>query len=131
MAPEFEYLGYIIDKNGLHPSNKKVEAIKEARTPTCVTELRAFLGMLNYYGRFLPNVSTKLAPLHALLHKKSKWNWGRDQQMAFSLAKEMLQSDSLLVHYDSSKKLVLECDASPYGVGAVLSHIMEDGTGGP
>ena len=131
MAPKVEYLGYIIDKNGLHPSNKKVEAIKEARTPTCVTELRAFLDMLNYYGRFLQNVSTKLAPLHALLHKKSKWNWGRDQQMAFSLAKEMLQSDSLLVHYNSSKKLVLECDASPYGVGAVLSHIMEDGTGGP
>ena len=89
---------------------KKVEAIKEARTPTCVTELRAFLGMLNYYGRFLPNLSTKLAPFHALLHKKSKWNWGRVQEMAFSLAKEMLQSDSLLavlVHYDSSKKLVM------------------------
>ena len=69
-APKVEYLGYIIDKNGLHPSNKKVEAIKEARTPTCVTELRAFLGMLNYYGRFLPNVSTTVAPLHTLLHKK-------------------------------------------------------------
>ena len=71
-APKVEYLGYIIDKNVLHPCNKKVEAIKEARTPTCVTELRAFLGMLNYYGKFLPNVSTKVAPLHTLLHKKSK-----------------------------------------------------------
>ena len=81
MAPKVEYLGYIIDKNGLHSSNKKVEAIKEAHTPTCVTELRPFLCMLNYYGRFLPNLSTKLAPFHALLHKKSKWNWGRVQQM--------------------------------------------------
>ena len=51
--------------------------------------------------------------------------------MDFSLAQEMLQSDSLLVHYDSSKKLVLECDASHYGVGAFLSHIMEDGTKRP
>ena len=131
MAPKVEYLGYIIDKNGLHPSNKKVEAIKEAHTPTCVTELKAFLGMINYYGRFLPNLSTKLAPLYALLHKKSKWEWGSEQQTAFGLAKEMLQSDSLLVHYDGSKKLVLECDASPYGVGAVLSHVMEDGTERP
>ena len=51
--------------------------------------------------------------------------------MDFSLAQEMLQSDSLLVHYDSSKKLVLEFDASPYGVSAFLSHIMEDGTERP
>ena len=45
----------------------------------------------------------------------------------FSLSKEMLQGVSLLMHYDSSKKLVLECNASPYGLGAVLSHVMEDG----
>jgi len=131
MAPKVEYLGYIIDKDGLHPTQAKVEAIQNARAPTSVTELRAFLGMLNYYGKFLPNLSTKLAPLNVLLRQSTKWTWGKEQKAAFAEAKGMLQSDSLLVHYDPEKQLILECDASPYGIGAVLSHTMEDGSERP
>lgn len=90
MAPKIEYLGYVIDKQGLHPTQEKVSAIRKAPAPTSVTELRAFLGMLNYYAKFLPNLSTHLSPLHALLYKGSKWEWGKPQQEAFSKAKEML-----------------------------------------
>ena len=54
--------------------------------------------------------------------------WGQEQEEVFSAAKEALQDDSLLVHYDESKPLILACDASQYGLGAVLSHTMEDGT---
>ena len=53
MAPSVEYLGHVIDKNGLHPTREKVKAIEEARSPTSVTELRVFLGLLNYYSKFL------------------------------------------------------------------------------
>jgi len=52
--------------------------------------------------------------------------WDKPQQEAFSTAKEMLQRDSLLVYFDPVRKLVLACDASPYGVGAILSHVMDD-----
>lgn len=67
LQSRIEYLGHIIDGDGLHPCPKKLLAIKEAPAPKSVTELRAFLGLLNYYSRFLPNLSSKLAPLHALL----------------------------------------------------------------
>ena len=127
LQPSIEYLGHIIDKDGLHPTEEKVRAIKEAPKPRNISELRSFFGIINYYSRFLPNLSTKLAPLYQLLQKDTKWTWGRKQNEAFKAAKSALQDDSLLVHYDESKPLVLACDASQYGLGAVLSHVMEDG----
>ena len=93
--------------------------------PIKVKELQAFLGMLNYYACYLPNLSTVLAPLHELLSKDCKWTWGKRQMEAFNQVKGMLNSSDLLFHYDPSKELVLSCDASPYGLGAVLSHIID------
>ena len=63
-----------------------------------------------------------------LLKKGVKWMWNKAQEDAFIEAKEALQSDAHLVHFDPNKPLVLACDASPYGCGAVLSHQMPDGT---
>lgn len=131
LLPKIEYLGHVIDEQGLHPTEEKVKAIKEAPRPKNISELRAFLGIINYYGKFLPNLSTQLAPLHELLQKKAKWSWKEKQDNAFQAAKEALQANSLLVHYDSTKPLVLACDASPQGLGAVLSHITSDGTDRP
>ena len=127
MLPSVEYLGHVIDQHGLHPTKEKVKAIREASEPQNVSELRSFLGISNYYAKFLPNLSTKLAPLYALLQKESKWTWDHKQVKAFQAAKNALQGDALLVHYDNSKQLVLACDASQYGLGGVLSHIMDDG----
>ena len=118
-------------KNGIQPVMAKVDAIKNAPEPKDVSQLRAFLGMLNYYHRFLPDVATILEPLHQLLGKGSTWQWGKEQQEAFATSNELLQSAELLVHFDSAKELVLVTDASDYGVGAVLSHKMEGGTERP
>lgn len=125
-VPSVEYLGHIIDSDGLHPSEAKVKAIREAPTPTNVTELKSFLGLLNYYHKFLPDVATVLSPLHLLLRKDTPWKWTPDQEKAFQKAKTMLHSSSVLTHYDEKKPLVVACDASPYGLGAVLSHRMSD-----
>ena len=92
----------------------------EACSPTSVAELRAFLGLLNYYSKFLPNFASKLSPLYKLLHKTTRWTWRRAQRDAFSEMKRLLQSDSLLVHFDENKPLILISDALPYGVGVVL-----------
>ena len=127
MQPQVTYCGYVINGDGIQPVAAKVDAIKNAPEPNDVSQLRAFLSMLNYYHRFLPDVATVLEPLHQLLRKGSKWQWLKEQQEAFEKAKELLQSSELLVHFDPSKELILATDASDYGVGAVLSHKVESG----
>ena len=87
--------------------------------------------MVNYYGKFLQDLSKVLAPLYKLLHNDTKWQWDAEQKKAFKDVKELLHSAKLLVHYDPDKEIVLSCDTSPYGVGAVLSHVMEDGSEKP
>ena len=131
MVSQIEYLGHVIDKDGLHLTEEKIQAIKDAPRPTSVTELRTFLGIINYYGKFIPKLSTQFSPLYKLLCKKSKWVWTSEQDHTFVVAKSALQANSLLVHYDSSKPLVVACDASQYGLGAILSHVMEDGSERP
>ncbi|XP_025758532.1 uncharacterized protein K02A2.6-like [Oreochromis niloticus] len=122
-----EYLGHIIDAAGLHKSPEKVRAVMEAPAPADVSQLRSFLGMLNYYGRFIPDLATVLKPLNELLSKEKKWQWTSACESAFQKAKEHLASPEILTHYNPELPLRLACDASPYGVGAVLSHVMPDG----
>lgn len=127
---EVEYFGHRVDAQGLHPVEKKAQAIMEAPTPT-VTELKAYLGLLNYYNKFLPNLATLLAPVQELLRKDVQWKWQKKHEDAFKNSKTLLNSADVLVHYSADPELVLSCDASPYGMGAVLSHRMEDGSERP
>ena len=91
-----------------------------------VSQLRSFLGLVNYYGKYLQNLSSSLAPLYKSLQKQTRWCWGKEQEDAFQNAKSQLTSTKLLAHIDPDKELVLSCDASPYGVGAVLAYRFED-----
>jgi len=127
MLSSVEYLGHKISAQGLQPTDEKIRAIKEAPAPKDVSQLKSFLGLVNYYGKFLPHLSQTLAPFYRLLQKEMPWNWGEEQEKAFQDAKSQLSSECVLVHYDPEKELILACDASPCGVGAVLSHRMEDG----
>jgi hypothetical protein len=97
------YLGHKITKEGLQPTDGKVRAVKEFPTPTNVSKLRSFLGMLSQYRKFLPNMAATLAPLYALLQKNSNWEWGSKQKRTFQAAKEAIVSDSVLVHFDPTK----------------------------
>lgn len=121
-----EYLGHTIDKNGLHSSPHKVKAIQEAPEPKNLTELRSFIGPLNYYTKFIPNLSCFLVPFYRLMQKGAKWKWTDAHKELFAKAKILLQSLSLLTHFDPAKQLIVAADASPISIGAVLSHKMED-----
>ena len=70
---ELDFCGYRIDSKGLHKTQEKIRAIVEAPKPTNLTELHSFLGMVNYYHRFLPNLATTLAPMDALVQVKTPW----------------------------------------------------------
>ena len=122
-----EYLGHKIDADGLHTTTKKVAAIQQAPKPVNQQQLRSFLGLLQYYGKFIPNLSTMINPLNALLLKNQPWKWTNDCEQAFKEAKLALSSASVLVHYDPKLPLRLAADASAYGVGAVISHTYPDG----
>ena len=131
MVPSVTYLGYVIDTEGLRPLPEKVEAIRQAPTPRNVAELKSYLGLLTYYGKFLPNLATHLAPLYKLLGKNVPWSWSLAQDRAFNKSKELLTSSQLLIHFNPQLPLMLACDASAYGIGAVLAHKLPDGSEKP
>ena len=104
----------------------------KAPAPTNISELRSFLGGIQYYQSFLPALSTELEPLHELLRSSNgKWNCSQRQQAAFESVEMLLQDALALVHYDSHKKIVVSCDASPYGLGGVLSRVSDYGRDQP
>ena len=126
-----EYLGFKVDAEGLHATEEKLKAITEAPRPCNVTELCSFLGLINYYGRFISNLAATLHPLNCLLCKDSNWRWTKDCEQAFQAAKSKLISSHVLVHYNPELPLRLAGDASNYGIGAVISHMMPDGSERP
>ena len=127
LLPSVSYLGHIISAEGLHTEEAKVREIVDAPEPQNIGELRSFLGMVTYYGKFLPDLATTLAPLYELLQKSTPRSWREKQRKAFLRIKDLLRSGRVLTHFDDRLPLILACDASPYGLGAVLSHRMPSG----
>lgn len=115
----------------MHKSLEKVEAILQAPRPENVSQLRSYLGLVNYYHKFLPNLAMTLHPLNVLLQTGTKWKWSKECDRAFQETKRLITSDKLLTHYDPTQPIRLACDASPYGIGCVLSHMMKDGSERP
>ena len=123
-----EYCGHEIDRHGLHKTKSKIDAVLNCKQPANVTELKSFLGLVNYYYRFLPNLASTLQPLYELLKSGSPCKWTSHCNQSFEKVKENLVSDNVLAHYDLNLPLNLACDALQAGLGAVLSHVMPNGT---
>ena len=95
---QIEYCGHLIDAEGLHKSQEKIKAVSEAPTLQDISQLRAFLVLVNYYSRFLPNLSSVPAQLHQLLRKQARWNWTTDSSTAFEEVKTLMASELVLTH---------------------------------
>lgn len=122
MQLEAEYLGFVISAAGLKVSPLRVQPILDARMPEDTSELRAWLGMVNFYRRFIPDCSSLLGPLNALLADRVPWVWTEECAEAINKCKQVLVANNVLMLYDPNKVLVLVCDASPVGLGCVLAH---------
>ncbi len=131
MMQQVKYLGHIIDSAGIRLSSEKVEAVLKAPRPTNQSELRSFLGGVNYFGKFIGNLSTIEGPLNKLLRNDEEWTWNKEAEKAFETLKSELASMDVLTHFDPNEKVGLACDASSIGIGAVLFHKYKDGTEKP
>ncbi|UYV80717.1 K02A2.6-like [Cordylochernes scorpioides] len=119
---KIEYLGHVIENNKISKSPSKVKAIIDMPQPKNIADLRRFLGMITYYSRFLPDVSTITYPLRRLVKKDKKIFWSVQCQTAFIKLKNEVASDRVLIPFDTNLPVTLTTDASPVGIASVLPH---------
>ncbi|CAI2348977.1 unnamed protein product [Caenorhabditis sp. 36 PRJEB53466] len=128
LMPRINFLGFQIDAEGRRPDPAKIQAIIDMPPPKNVTEVRAFLGMIQFYGSVVPALHSHRRPIDALTKKDVKFEWNASCQKAFEAVKRILNSGLLLTHYDPSLPIIVAADASQYGIGGVISHRWPNGT---
>ena len=123
-VPFLEFLGHHVDQHGIRPLPSKVRVIQEFPQPRTQSELRQFLGLVNFYHRFVPGCASILQPLHDLLSPPSKKDlpltWTPEADSAFTRAKDALAAASFLCHPQLDTPTCIIVDASDHAVGAVL-----------
>ena len=127
LKEKVELLGHIVSADGIETSPKKVEDMKKMPAPKNLKEVESFLGMVQYYSKFVPNLSSLAAPLNELKRKGVEWRWTKTEQDAFKAIKDKLISAPCLTHFDPNEEVVLATDASEYGLGAVIFHRYKNG----
>jgi len=123
---EVGFLGVVIGPDGIKMEKKKVRGMLEWPTPKCIKDVQKFLGLANYYRRFMKDFAEVARPMHRLVRKQEKWNWGSEQEEAFGRLKEIFMSEPVLAAPDLDKEMRVEADASDYATGRVLSMKCED-----
>jgi hypothetical protein len=117
-----EYLDYNISREGICPSQKKVDVILQIKPPTTRKHFRRFIGMVNYYRDMWPLRSHLLAPLSSLTSAKVEWKWTTEHQEAFDKMKALIAKETLLTFPDFSQEFEIHTDASKLQLGACLSQ---------
>ncbi|GJV70014.1 reverse transcriptase domain-containing protein [Tanacetum coccineum] len=117
---EVQFLGHVVNHDGIHVDPSKVESVKNWKTPESPTEILSFLGLAGYYRRFIENFSKIAKPLTLLTQKNKAYVWGDKQDEAFQILKEKLCNAPVLALPDGPDDFVVYCDASKQGFGCVL-----------
>jgi len=124
---EVEFLGVVIGPEGIKMEKEKVKGVLEWPMPKCVKDVQKFLGLANYYRRFIEGFATVTRPLHDLVKKDKKWDWTEREEKAFKELKERFTKEPVLAAPDIDKKMGMEVDTSDYATGGVLSMECKDG----
>src|SRR5258708_1475549 len=121
---EVDYLGLVISKDHIAMDPVKVQGVMDWPQPVKVKDVQSFIGFVNFY---ICNFSKIAHPLHALTCKLKDWTWGVAKQQAFDVLKSAITSTPMLTFPSKSGPFHLECDASNFTTGAILSKQQEDG----
>ena len=125
-----DFLGFDVSKHGLTPTDAKIKAFQDMRPPSNISELRTVLGQLRYYGCFCPNFSAIARPMLDLLQKDTPWQWRHDGPEGNSLTEVkriITQPSKTLQRFRLDRPIMVHCDFSNVGIGAVLSQVGDDG----
>jgi transposase InsO family protein len=125
---EVSFLGHVISGKGVAVQAHKVKAVQEWPVLTKKREVRQFLGLVNYYRKFIPNFSEIARPLTDLTHDHQPWLWGEKEQTAFDTLKQRLSTADVLAHPDSTRQWIIHTDASEFAIAGVLSQQQADET---
>ncbi|XP_058448747.1 uncharacterized protein K02A2.6-like [Malaya genurostris] len=131
-ADRIEYCGYLIDRDGIHKVRSKIDAMQNMPVPENKDQVRSFVGLVNYYGRFFPHLSTTIYPLNRLLQNNVIFKWTKESNDAFLKVKEEMQSERFLVHYSTElptkplDNVVEEVDLLEVNIIETLSIRVED-----
>ncbi|GJS85599.1 putative reverse transcriptase domain-containing protein [Tanacetum coccineum] len=121
--PKVQFLGHMIDSQGIHVDPAKIESIKDWVSPKSLTEIHQFLGLAGYYRRLIEGFSKIAKPMTKLTQKKVKFVWGDKQEAAFQLLKQKLCNVPILALREGSEDFIAYCDASIKGLGTVLMQL--------
>lgn len=124
-VPEITFFGFNISAAGIRPNLQTIEAIRNAPAPKNASEVRSFLGLANFCSRFIPDFSTIAHPLRELTHKSVPWKWASEHQTSFDILRNVLTSDHVMAHYNPAAPTQLRVDASPVGLGAILTQTQD------
>lgn len=117
-----EFLGMALDKTGIHPTYSKIDALKKMNPPKKVSELRGYLGLLNFFHSFIPNLQGKTKEMRNLLKKNVDFKWTPEMQAEFEGTKELLTTEATRAHFNSKAKTTIITDASQIALGAIMTQ---------
>ncbi|GKE43433.1 reverse transcriptase domain-containing protein [Tanacetum coccineum] len=120
IAPTVQFLGHMIDREGIHVDPNKIESIRDRASPKALTKIHQFLGLAGYYRRFIKGFSKIAKPITKLTQKSVKFDCGEKEKAAFQTLKQKLCSAPILALPEESENFMVYCDASHKGLGAVL-----------
>ena len=123
-VPEVTYIGHTLNAKGVQPDPEKTKAIRDMPPPQDKKGVERLLGTVNYLAKSIPNMSTVTKPIRDVLKADISFHWDTEQKEAFASVKKILSTEPALAFYDVEKPVLISCDASQSGLGAVL--IQED-----
>jgi len=118
---KIRFLEVVIGPNGIEMEKEKVDKVLSWPEPKNIKDIRKFLGLTNYYRRFIKDFAWVARPINTLTRKNVKWQWGSEQQQAFNELKRIFTTRPVLAAPDLNKEFRMEADTSNYATGGVLS----------